>query len=102
MSLATSRIGDQFMNRCNTPTLGTGSPSVFVNGLANGTIGKQTIPYQETVPCPTCCKTYVAKVIKGSPKVFVNGLASARLSDIALGITGTFPIIKASPSVFMS
>jgi hypothetical protein len=101
MALAASRIGDQFQKRCNVPTLGTGSPNVFVNQLANGTLGKRTIPYQEKVPCPKCCKTYVAPFITGSSKVFVNQISSSTLKDLALGITGTFPLVKGSPNVFI-
>lgn len=102
MTFAASRIGDQFMKRCNVPALGTGSPNVFVNNLANGTIGKTTVPYQEKVPCPKCCKTHVAPVITGSKKVFVNNLASSHLSDLALGITGKFPLVKGSSNVFIT
>lgn len=101
MSLAAGRIGDEYLKRCNTPVQGTGSPNVFTNQLAASTIGKQTIPYQEIVPCPKCCQTYVAPVITGSKKVFINGLAAERLSDLALGITGKFPLVKGSPNVFM-
>lgn len=99
--LATGRIGDQYLKRCNVPTQGTGSPNVFANQLAVSTIGKQTIPYQEIVPCPTCCKTHVAPVIQGSKKVFVNGLSIGSIGDKALGITGQFPLSKASPNVFV-
>lgn len=101
MSLASGRISDQYLNRCNTPLQGTGSPNVFCGQLAASTIGKQTIPYQEIVPCPTCCKTHVAPVITGSSKVFVNGIAVERISDLALGITGKFPLITGSSNVFV-
>jgi uncharacterized Zn-binding protein involved in type VI secretion len=101
MALAASRIGDQFEQRCSVPTLGTGSPNVFVNQLANGTLGKRTLPYQERVPCPKCCKTFTSSIITGSSKVFVNGMSSSTLKDLALGITGAFPLIKGSPNVFM-
>jgi hypothetical protein len=101
MTLAASRIGDQFQKRCNVPVLGTGSPNVFVNQLANGTLGKQTIPYLERVPCPKCCKPHVAPFITGSSKVFVNQIASSRLAHLDLGITGTFPLVKGSPNVFI-
>lgn len=100
--LASGRIGDQYLKRCNTPIQGTGSPNVFANALAKSKLGDRTIPYQEKVPCPKCCKTHVAPVITGSKKVFVNGISSEVLTNLALGITGTFPLIKGSPSVFMS
>lgn len=100
MTLALGRISDQYLKRCNTPLQGTGSPNVFVNQLAASTIGKQTIPYQEIVPCPKCCETHVAPVITGSSKLFINGLAAERISDLALGITGTFPLVKGSRNVF--
>jgi hypothetical protein len=99
--LATGRIGDQYLKRCNVPTQGTGSPNVFANQRAVSTIGKQTVPYQEKVPCPTCCKTHVAPVITGSPKVFVNQIAIGRLSSLALGITGSFPETTGSRNVFV-
>ena len=100
--LAAGRIGDQYLKRCNTPTQGTGSPNVFVEKRAVSTVGKQTVPYEEKVPCPKCCKTHVAPVITGSSKVFVNGIAMGRISSLALGITGTFPETTGSSSVFVS
>lgn len=100
MALAAGKIGDQFQNRCNVPTLGTGSPNVFVNLRANGNLGKRTIPFLERVPCPKCCTTYVAPVITGSPSVFINGIGALRLTNLALGITGTFSLIKGSPNTF--
>lgn len=99
---ATGRIADQFQNRCNTPLVGTGSPTVFANQLAITTIGKQTIPYLERVPCPTCCTTHVAPILTGSSKVFVNQIAAGQLGSTALGITGTFPLQNGSPSVFVA
>lgn len=100
MALALGRISDQYLNRCNTPIQGTGSPNVFIGQLSASTVGKRTIPYQETVPCPKCCQTHVAPVITGSSKLFINGIAAERLSDKALGITGTFPLIKGAVNVF--
>lgn len=100
--LATGRIGDQYLKRCNVPLQGTGSPNVFANMIAVRTVGKQTIPYQEIVPCPKCCQTHVAPVITGSPKVFVNGISIGRLSSLALGITGSFPETVGSPNVFVT
>lgn len=99
---ATGRIGDQWQNRCSTPLTGTGSPNVFANKLAITSIGKQTIPYQERVPCPTCCTTHVAPILTGSKKVFVNRIAAGEIGSTALGITGTFPLQKGSPSVFVA
>lgn len=100
--LASGRVSDKWSKRCNTPLQGVGSPTVFVNGLAQGRLGDKTIPYQEIVPCPTCCTTHSAPVITGSPKVFVNGLAALRLSDLALGISGTFPLFQGAPTVYLS
>lgn len=102
MTLAASRISDQLMKRCTVPTIGTGSPNVFAEALATATISKITVPYQDNVPCPKCCQTFVATIIKGSPKVFINGLAASRLSDVAQGISSPIPIIKGSKSVFMT
>lgn len=100
--LASGRIGDEYLKRCNTPVQGTGSPNVFVNSLSKSKLGDRTIPYQETVPCPKCCTTHVAPVITGSKKVFTNSISSELLGDRALGITGTFPLVKGSSSVFMA
>ena len=102
MILAAGRVSDKWAKRCNTPLQGQGSDSVIVNGLAQGRIGDLTIPYEEIVPCPTCCKTYSAPVFTGSPKVIVNGRAALRLSDLALGISGQFPLFQGAPTVFLS
>jgi len=96
-----SQISNAYLNRCNTPVQATGAPNVFVNKLAKSRIGDQTAPYLEIVPCPKCCKTHVAPVITGSPKVFANKISAEGLSDLALGITGTFPIIVGSPNVYV-
>ena len=96
-----SQISNAYLNRCNTPVQATGSPNVFVNKLAKSRIGDQTAPYLEIVPCPKCCKTHVAPVITGSAKVFTNKISAEGLSDLALGITGTFPIIVGSPNVYV-
>ena len=103
MSLrAAGGIGDPYLNRCNTPVQGTGSPNVFNEQVASSRIGDVTIPYQEIVPCPKCCKTHTAPVIVGSPKVFVNQIAAQRIGDLALGITGKFPLIKGAITVYMA
>ena len=96
-----SQISNAYLNRCNTPVQATGSPNVFVNKLAKSRIGDVTAPYLEIVPCPKCCKTHVAPVITGSAKVFANKISAEGLSDLALGITGTFPIIVGSPNVYV-
>lgn len=102
MSLrAAGRIGDVYINRCSTPVQGTGAPTVFMEQLASSRIGDKTIPYQEIVPCPKCCKTFTATVLSGSPKVFAQGLAVEAIGDLALGITGSFPLLKGAPTVFV-
>jgi uncharacterized Zn-binding protein involved in type VI secretion len=102
MSLrAAGTIGKVYINRCSTPVQGMGAPTVFSEQMANSTIGDKTLPYQEIVPCPKCCKTHTASVLIGSPKVFVQGQASLRIGDLALGITGTFPLLSGAPTVFM-
>ena len=102
MSLRSAgRIGDPYLKRCNIPIQGTGAPTVFIEQLAASRIGDVTIPYQETVPCPKCCKTHVAPVIVGSPKVFVNQLSAEKIGDLALGITGTFPLCKGAITVYL-
>lgn len=102
MSLrATGRIGDVYINRCSTPIQGTGAPTVFMEQLASSRIGDRTIPYEEIVPCPKCCKTFTATVLSGSPKVFAQGLAVEAIGDLALGITGSFSLLKGAPTVFV-
>ena len=98
---AIGRIGDPYLKRCNVPIQGTGSPTVYGEKLAISRIGDQTLPYQEIVPCPKCCKTHVAPVIVGSPKVFVNSIAAERIGDLALGITGSFPLLKGATTVYI-
>jgi uncharacterized Zn-binding protein involved in type VI secretion len=100
--LATGRIGDQYLNRCNTPTQGSGSPNVFSNQIATSRIGDRTVPFREIVPCDECCRTFVGTVLDGSKKVFVNGVATERISSKALGITGNFPLLKGSVNVFVT
>lgn len=100
MPSSLGRIGDQYLNRCNTPVQGTGSKNVFVNSRASSRIGDKTVPYQENVPCPKCCQTHVAPVITGSKRVFANGLSVELIGDRALGITGTFPLIRGSENTF--
>lgn len=103
MSLrATGRIGDVYLNRCSTPVQGTGAPTVFMEQLAASRLGDKTLPYQEIVPCPECCRTHTATVLVGSPKVFSMGIAQQAIGDVALGITGTFPLLKGAPTVYVA
>ena len=95
-------IGKVYINRCNTPIQGEGAPTVFSMQMANATIGDKTIPYQEIVPCPKCCKTHIARVIVGSPKVFVQGKAALRIGDLALGIPGSFPLLHGAKTVYLA
>ena len=99
--LASVAIGADYLNRCSTPVQGQGSPNVFVSGLGQATISFDTIPYQDIVPCPTCCQTYVAPLIGGSANVFVSGLSASRISDEVLGLSGTIPALVGSPNVFI-
>ena len=100
--LAVGRIGDEWSKRCTVPIQGQGSPNVFSTNLAIGRLGDQTNPYQEIVPCPDCCETFVSSVISGSPKVFINGVSTLRIGDLAQGISGPFPLQKGAPTVFIS
>ena len=102
MSLrATGRIGDVYIKRCSIPMQGSGAPTVFMEQLAASRIGDVTLPYQEIVPCPKCCKTHAAVVLSGSPKVFSLGMAQQAIGDQALGLTGSFPLLKGAPTVFV-
>jgi uncharacterized Zn-binding protein involved in type VI secretion len=98
---AAGRIGDVYINRCTTPIQGTGAPTVFMEQLAASRIGDRTIPYQEIVPCPKCCKTFKATVLSGSKKVFSQGLAQEAIADKALGISGSFPLLKGAKTVYV-
>lgn len=103
MSLRSSgTIGNVYINRCSTPVQGMGAPTVFSEQMANATIGDKTLPYQEIVPCPECCRTHSATVLVGSPKVFSMGTAQQAIGDVALGITGTFPLLKGAPTVYVA
>lgn len=102
MGRAVGTIGHKYINRCSTPVQGEGSPNVFVNSRAVGTIGTKTLPYQEIVPCKECCRTHTGTVLEGSPTVFVNGKALLRIGDKHLGITGQHPLLEGSPNVFAS
>lgn len=103
MSLrAAGGIGDPYLNRCNTPVQGVGSPNVYNEQVCTSRIGDVTIPYQEIVPCPKCCKTHVGPVLVGSPKVFVNKIAALRIGDMEKGITGNVPLIAGATTVFMA
>lgn len=101
MSLAAGRIGDKYLKRCSTPVQGTGSPNVFINNRAAARLGDKTLPYEEKVPCPKCCQTHKATVITGSSRVFINGRSAETIKDLALGITGTFPLVQGSKNTFM-
>lgn len=100
-ALAGVAIGAQYLNRCSTPAQGSGSPTNFIEQKALSSIGKQSIPYQDIVPCPECCRTYVAPVIDGSATVFNNQLSTSRLSNQILGLSGTIPALVGSPTVFI-
>jgi hypothetical protein len=102
MGIAVGRIGSAYQLRCSVPLQGEGSPTDFTEILAMARLGDDTIPYQEIVPCPKCCQTYVASLITGSPTVFVNGIAASGIGDLALGITGAFPMVEGSPTVFVA
>lgn len=99
--LAALDIGADYLARCSVPVQGQGSPNVFIGGKCAATLSYDTIPYQDIVPCPTCCQTYVAPLIGGSANVFINNLPSSRISDNILGLSGTIPALVGSPNVFV-
>lgn len=102
MSLAAGRIGDPYQKRCSVPVQGEGAKKVYAEKQAMSRIGDKTIPYEEIVPCPECCKKHVAVVFSASPKVFVEGQAAERIGDVAQGITGVFPLYKGSKTVYLA
>lgn len=100
--LAAGRIADPYEKRCNVPTNGSGAETVYAEQQAMTRIGDVTIPYQEIVPCPECCRKHVAPVFSASEKVFIEGQAAQRIGDVAQGITGVFPLYAGSKKVFLA
>jgi uncharacterized Zn-binding protein involved in type VI secretion len=94
---AISRVGDSLTtgHGCDSTTIiESGSPNVFVNGLAVARIGDPTPIHLE--PGGAGCVPHVAVITEGSSSVFVNGLAVARVGD-AVDIGA---MTQGSPNVF--
>lgn len=89
---AVTRIGDATQGHCFHPfTLLSGSPSVFVNGRAIGTVGG-------VYPTHKCKKKRHSGLLSGgSATVFANGRAVSRIGDsVSCGDT----VAQGSPTVF--
>ena len=73
---AAVRMGDVSAGHCFFPRPNvSGSPNVFINGIAAHTIGGKW-------PIHKCGKKFHPSVtVQGSPNVFINGLALARMGD---------------------
>ena len=93
-----ARIGDTVsVHECGvTPTAATGSPNVFINGIAAHRVGDTNTahPY-----APVTCPTHETALTSGSPNVFVNGQPLGRVGDpYSCGITVT----SGSPDVLIN
>lgn len=89
---AVTRIGDFTQGHCFFPVaLQSGSPTVFANGRAVGTIGG-------TFPQHSCGKRRHSGILaSGSATVFANGRAVGRIGDaVSCGDT----VAQGSPTVF--
>jgi len=74
----------------------TGSPNVFINGLAAHRV-------TDTGPC-RCPHGGTYKSVQGSPNVFVNGLAQTRIGDTTVCMNCGLPgkHVSGSPNVFVN
>jgi len=91
---AATRIGDQDVSHCSTPSRAQGSDNVFVNGIAWSRQGdNNTVHLLPGVPCPA----HAAPIAVGSTTVFVNGKGAGRIGD---AISGCTSVAEGSPNVF--
>jgi len=102
MAFAAAAVGDVYVSECSVPVNGSGSPTVLTGSRAQTSIGDVTIPYEDKVPCPECCRTHVAPVLTGSPNVLVNGRATETIIDIALGADNVIKVCSGNPTVLLS
>lgn len=95
---AVARLGDPASinhDTCSTDSQAeTGSPNVFINGIACHRVGDVNTSHTESSPQ---CNPHSTALITGSVSVFVNGISMARVSDsYACGAQ----LISGSPNVF--
>ena len=93
---AVCRIGDADVPHCSGMTRATGSPNVFVNGIAVSWQGDSNTPHllpPNKPPCPG----HSAGIAVGSTKVFANGKGVGRITD---SISGCTSVAQGSGNVF--
>ena len=94
MPIAVTRIGDEGSGHATNfpqhPAI-TGSPNVFINGVAAVRVGDTFQVHSNGVT------SHSGNLAQGSPNVFVNGLALGRIGD-AISCGGT--VLTGSPNVF--
>ena len=93
---AVCRIGDADVTHCSGMVRATGSPNVFVNGIAVSRQGDSNTPHllpPNKPPCPG----HAASIATGSTTVRINGLGCGRVGD---GIAGCTAVASGSSNVF--
>ena len=98
MGKAVCRIGDKDLVHCSVPSRATGSPNVFVNGIAVSRQGDSNTPHlKPPFPPPIPCPTHAAGIASGSSTVKVNGKGCGRVGDSIAGCTA---VATGSSNVF--
>jgi uncharacterized Zn-binding protein involved in type VI secretion len=95
---AVARVGDPASINHETCSVEaqaeTGSPNVFINGIACHRVGDVNTSHTESAPN---CNPHSTALVVGSGSVFINGISAARVSDTyACGSH----LISGSPNVF--
>ena len=93
---AVCRVGDADVPHCSGMTRATGSPNVFVNGLAISRQGDSNTPHLKPPNKPPC-PGHAASIATGSTTVRINGLGCGRVGD---GIAGCTAVASGSSNVF--
>ena len=89
-----TRIGDNDVTHCSTPSRMVGSPNVKVNNIPWSRLGDINTPH--LLPCPPGCCVHTAPIAVGSSTVIVNGRGAGRIGD---GISGCTSVAQGSPNV---
>ena len=93
---AATRVGDADVAHCSGMTRATGSPNVFVNGIAwsrQGDVNTTHLLPPNIPPCPS----HAAGIASGSSTVKVNTKGAGRVGD---GISGCTSVAAGSSNVF--
>ena len=95
---AVCRIGDADVPHCSGMTRATGSPNVFVNGIAISRQGDINTTHQlPPFPPPNPCPVHTAGIAVGSLTVKINGKGCGRVGD---SISGCTAVATGSSNVF--